>query len=260
MTSFMEPLALRAASALRAVAELCTQWWAMKWYLSASRLPMRLAVSLMVSLTVWAVTGGTRATRSASSRVLASRSARGTTRLTRPSRHASWASMTSPVHRNSLALRIPSSQGSTRSSTAAPVILRTGFWNRASSAATMRSHMAASISPAATQLPWTAAIVGLRKSWIRRQRSKYIVFSWWNSPSGVSRIATHGSEPSPATSAVRSWPDEKCLPAPARITTRTLSSASARSKAASISSISVESCAFATSGRFMVIVATGPST
>ena len=31
--------------------------------------------------------------------------------------------------------------------------------------------MAASINPAATQLPCTAAMVGLRKSWIRMQRS-----------------------------------------------------------------------------------------
>ena len=171
MTSRMEPLALRAASALSAVAELCTQWCAMKWYLRASRLPMRVPVWLMVSLTVWAVTGGTRATRSASSLVRASSSARGTTRLTRPSRHASWASMVSPVSRNSFALRIPSSHGSTRSSTPAPVRRRTGLEKTASSAATIRSHMAASMRPAATQLPCTAAIVGLRKSWMRRQRS-----------------------------------------------------------------------------------------
>ncbi len=74
MTSRMEPLALRAASALSAVAELCTQWWAMKWYLSASRLPMSVPVWLRLSLTVWAVTGGTRAILSASSRVFVSSS------------------------------------------------------------------------------------------------------------------------------------------------------------------------------------------
>ena len=118
--------------------------------------------------------------------------------------------------------------------------------------------MAASIRPAATQLPWTAAIVGLRKSWMRRQRSKYIVFSCWNLPSGVSRSATQVGAVA-ADQALRSWPEEKCLPAPARMTTRTASSASARSKAASISSMSVESCALATSGRFMVMVATAPS-
>ena len=41
----------------------------------------------------------------------------------------------------------------------------------ASSAATMRSHMQASMRPAATQLPCTAAMVGLRKSWMRLHRS-----------------------------------------------------------------------------------------
>jgi len=72
-------------------------------------------------------------------------------------------------------------------------------------------------------------------------------------------MAIQGSSPSPATSAFRSWPDEKCLPAAARITTRTPSSASARSSAASISSIMVELWALATSGRFMVMVATALS-
>ena len=52
MTSRMEPFSLRAASAFSAVAELCTQWWAMKWYLSASRLPIRVPVWLRLSLTV----------------------------------------------------------------------------------------------------------------------------------------------------------------------------------------------------------------
>ena len=114
-------------------------------------------------MTTWAVAGGTRATRSASSPTRSVSSARGTTRLTRPRRHASWASILSPVNRNSLALRMPSSHGSTSSSTPAPVIRSTGFWKVASSAATMRSHMQASIRPAATQAPCTAAMVGLRK-------------------------------------------------------------------------------------------------
>ena len=107
MTSRIEPLALRAASALSAVAVLWIQWWAMKWYFKASLLPMRSPVWLMESLTIWAVTGGTRATRSASSRVRAASSARGTTRLTRPSRQASWASMVSPVKQELLGLADP---------------------------------------------------------------------------------------------------------------------------------------------------------
>ena len=48
--------------------------------------------------------------------------------------------------------------------------------------------MQASITPAAMHLPCTAAMVGLRKSWIFRHRSKYMIFSCRNLPSGVSRI------------------------------------------------------------------------
>ena len=95
-------------------------------------------------------------------------------------------------------------------------------------------------------------MVGLRKSWIRRQRSTYMTCSWWNLPSGVSRMATHVvGRPRLPTSAFRSCPELKCLPAPARITTRTSSSASARSKAASSASMSALFWALATSGRFM---------
>ena len=87
-----------------------------------------------------------------------------------------------------------------------------------------------------------------------------MIFSWRILPSGVSRMRRHLSgSPSPMRD-FRSWPDEKCFPAPARITTRTESSASARSKASSISSMSRVSWALAISGRFMVMVATVPST
>jgi hypothetical protein len=136
----------------------------------------------------------------------------------------------------------------------------TGFWNTASSAATMRSHMHASISPAAMHEPCTAAIVGLRKSWMRRHRSKYMTRSWWYLPSGVSRMRRHSSGSTSPTKALRSCPAEKCFPAAARMTTRTSSSASAREKAASSSSMRVVFWALATSGRFMVMVATAPST
>jgi hypothetical protein len=75
-------------------------------------------------------------------------------------------------------------------------------------------------------------------------------------------MTAHGSAPSPSVlrRALRSWPEEKCLPSPASTSTRTSSSASARSRAASISSIMRLSWALATSGRLIVIVATGPST
>ena len=60
-----------------------------------------------------------------------------------------------------MALRGPSSHGSTSSSTPTPDMRSTGFENRASSAATIRSHMHASIRPAAEHVPCTAAIVEL---------------------------------------------------------------------------------------------------
>src|SRR5437870_3119182 len=84
--------------------------------------------------------------------------------------------------------------------------------------------------------------------------------SWRSLPSGVSRMARHGSAAAGSSRPFRSWPDEKCFPAPARITTRTLSSASALSKAASSSSSSAVDWALAALGRFMVTVATAPST
>ena len=46
-----------------------------------------------------------------------------------------------------MAWRMPISHGSTSSSTAAPLIRSTGFENTASSAATMMSHMQASMRP-----------------------------------------------------------------------------------------------------------------
>ena len=131
----------------------------------------------MVSFIAWAVSGGTSAAFSAISRLLESSAARATTRLTSPNRSASAALSVSAQSRNSLALRGPSSHGSTRSSTPTPLIRSTGFENRASSAATMRSHMHASIRPAAAQLPCTAAIVIFGKSRIRTSLSQYMTCS-----------------------------------------------------------------------------------
>ena len=72
--------------------------------------------------------------------------------------------------------------------------------------------MHASIRPAATHLPCTAAMVGLRKSWIRRHRSTYMTCSWWNLPSGVSRMATHSSAPSLPTMLLEVVPGAEVLP------------------------------------------------
>jgi hypothetical protein len=78
-------------------------------------------------------------------------------------------------------------------STPTPDMRSTGFEKRASSAATIRSHIDASIRPAAEHVPCTAAIVGLRKSRILTSLSKYIVCSCASLPSGVSRIAAQCS-------------------------------------------------------------------
>src|ERR1019366_2751449 len=167
------PACLRASEASSAVAVLLTSWWIMKWYRQESRCPARSSMWLMDSLMACAVTGGTNATWSAIARAARSRSARGTTRFTSPRRWASSASMVSAQRRNSLAFRGPSSHGSISSSTPTPGMRATGFEKRASSAATMRSHMHASIRPAAAHAPCTAAMVGLRKSRRRTHRSKY---------------------------------------------------------------------------------------
>src|SRR5947209_7094412 len=84
--------------------------------------------------------------------------------------------------------------------------------------------------------------------------------SWRSLPSGVSRICRHGSAAAGSSRPLRSWPAEKCLPLAARITTRTASSASARSNATDSSSSIAVDWALAASARFKVTVATAPST
>ena len=196
-----------------ASAVLLTNWWTMKWYCHDSRWPMRSTVWLMVSLMARAVIGGTSATASAIVCASAASSARGTTRFTRPIRSAAVASSVVAQSRNSLARRGPSSHGSISSSTPTPLMRATGLEKRASSAATMRSHIAASISPAALHTPCTAAIVIFGQSRIRTSLSQYMTCSCASLPSGVARIAAQCS--SPARISLRSWPAEKCLPSAA---------------------------------------------
>ena len=215
-------------------------------------------MALIDSLTAWAVTGGTSATSSAMCRAAAASSSRATTRFTIPARSASSAVRTRAHSRNSLARRAPSSHGSTSSSTPAPLMRSTGLENRASSAATIRSHMQASIRPAAEQVPCTAAMVGLRQLRHRSDRSQYMTCSWRHLPSAVARMAAQRS--SPAISSLRSWPAEKCRPSAASTMTRTAPSASDSIRAASSSSIMAALSALAASGRAMVTVATGPDT
>ena len=66
-----------------------------------------------------------------------------------------------------------------------PTCAGPGSRKRASSAATMRSHMHASIKPAAEHAPWTAATVGVGRSRIFTSLSKYMTCSWCNFPSSI---------------------------------------------------------------------------
>ena len=152
----------------------------------------RSSDGLIDSLTAWAVTGGTSATLvghgpGRGGQLGAGHDPVDQAERARPRRRRS----VSAQSRNSLALRGPSSHGSTSSSTPTPDMRSTGLEKRASSAATIRSHMQASMSPAAEQAPCTAAIVGLAKSRSCRQRSQYMTCSWWSLPSGVARMAAH---------------------------------------------------------------------
>ena len=206
---------------------------------------------LIVSFTASAVIGGTSAT-------LLGHLARRGRRARRAARPGSRARSARPRRRSSVSraeagtpwpcgARAPTARRAARRRRR--VMRSTGLENCASSAATMRSHMHASISPAAAHAPCTAAIVSLGSRGSARSLSKYMTCSWSSLPSGV---AAHRGPlaRSPRRISLRSWPAEKCLPSPASTTTRTSSSASARSNAASSSSISCEFCAFAASGRF----------
>ena len=73
--------------------------------------------------------------------------------------------------------------------------------------------MQASISPAAMQLPWTAAMVGLRKSWMLLAAVE--VHDLLVAELALRRLphGRHSVRPRRRpTRALRSWPDEKCLP------------------------------------------------
>ncbi|CPN83124.1 Uncharacterised protein [Bordetella pertussis] len=97
--------------------------------------------------------------------VSACSSARATTLFTMPMASASRALMRSPRNRNSLALRAPMTQGWIMTSTAAVAsVWQTGSEKNASSEATMRSHMLATMNPPAMHAPLTCAIVGLGQS------------------------------------------------------------------------------------------------
>ncbi len=204
-----------------------TNWWTMKWYFQASRWPIVSSVWLIVVLDRL---GGdrrrpARPCRPSRGRRRRARS-RGTTLLTSPKRSASAAVSVSAHHRNSLALRGPSSHGSTRISTPTPVMRATGLENFVSSAATIRSHMQASIEPGGRDGAVHRGDRGLAE--VAQAEGLVPVHDLLVAQLALGRgraSAAHSS--APLRISLRSCPAEKCLPAPARTTTRTSSSASA---------------------------------
>ncbi len=118
----------------------------------------------------------------------------------------------------------------------------------ASSAATRRSHQAASSRPPATAWPSTAAITGFPSS--------MRVGPTGPSPSGATRLAR--GAPS-SRIAFRSAPAQNFPFAPVSTATASESSSSKRRSAATSSSAVGRSIAFALSGRSSVTIATGPS-
>lgn len=134
-------------------------------------MPVRMPIWSSAWLTARLVSArpncGMSAIRSASAVVSASIASRGTTLFTMPSSRARSAPNRSPVNRNSLAARGPSTHGWAKYSTPGIPIRTTGSAKNASSEATIRSQTQASIRAPATQAPWTIATVGLG---ISRQR------------------------------------------------------------------------------------------
>src|SRR6266508_878475 len=134
---------------------------------SSSRAAARSVVVARLSsdLASASVPGGPAAILAASVRVVASSSATGTTRLTRPIRSASAASMMSAVNTSSLALASPTSRGRSQvppPSGTRPILAKTSP-KRARSEAITRSQPSAILQPAPTAKPSTMASVGLGK-------------------------------------------------------------------------------------------------
>ena len=82
---------------------------------------------------------------------------------------SAWAAVKrSPVNRISLARRGPRTKAWAKYSTPGMPMRATGSEKKASSAATMKSQLQASMSPPAMQAPWTWAMTGLGMSRQRR--------------------------------------------------------------------------------------------
>src|SRR5215471_13112744 len=184
----------------------------------------------------------------ASASVSSSSLAGGTTRLTRPQESAVLASMRSPVSSISRAcLRERLRDTPTPGVVQKIPLLMPGRANCATSLATARSHIDTSWQPAATAVPCTRAITGCGRrtseSIARLHCSKSAFCHFLAGCSLISR---------------RSWPAQKCFPAPASTTTLTASSSASRSSSFwSAASIAVDS-GFMRSPRLSVSVAIPP--
>ena len=131
---------------------------------SATEKPMASTVWFTDSLMNSAEAVGNLAMRRANSTVQSDNSSSLKTLLTMPRAYASSAPSESPVSRSSLALRGPNSHGWPKTSTPhMPSRVPTTSANTVSSPATIRSQHHASIRPADRTIPWTSAMVILRR-------------------------------------------------------------------------------------------------
>ena len=155
--------------------------------------------------------GGEATRRAAQPATNASRSASGSTRLTRPSSFASAASTMSPKNASSLAMCRPTRRGNTHEPPKSSERPRREKISekRAVSDATTKSHPNARLHPAPTATPRTLAMVG----WGMRCNDSAtsviwrIALSWWRG--GPSPGAAH-----------RSAPEQNSPPAPVMMTAR----------------------------------------
>src|SRR5215831_19087690 len=184
----------------------------------------------------------------ASASVSSSSFASGATRLTRPHESAVPASMRSPVSSISIArLRGRLRDTPTPGVVQKMPLLIPGSANCATSLATARSHIDTSWQPAATATPCTRAITGCGS----------------RTSDSIARLHCSNSAfchflPGCSLISRRSWPAQKCFPAPASTTTLTASSSASRSSSSwSAASIAVDS-GFMRSPRLRVSVATPP--
>ena len=131
-------------------------------------------------------------------------------------------------------------------------ILTPGVAKRASSLATARSQLATSWQPAAVAMPLTAAITGFgdrTMASIMSEQAASVLAKKARPRSGSLRCAV---------SSLRSWPEEKAVPAPVMTMARKASDPPISLTADVSAPISSSDSELRASGRFSVSTATGP--